>query len=83
MDVFEENGPMNLDPAITVANLLAAIPSSALVLMRLGMTGGGDANKTLQQACADRGIEFEQLLRAMNAIDWSGEVPATRESDQP
>lgn len=74
---------MKLDPEIAVAKLLAAIPSSALVLKRFGMASHVDANKTLQQACADHGIKFEQFLRAMNAIDWNEELPATAESDPP
>jgi hypothetical protein len=72
---------VKVDPDTTVANLLTAIPSSALVLKRFGMASG-DANKTLQQACADRGIEFEQFIRAMNAIDWNKEAPAARKSGQ-
>jgi hypothetical protein len=74
---------VKLDPETNVARLLAAIPSSALVLKRLGMVSSSEPNRTLRQACADRGIEFEQFLQAMNAIDWNDEVPATGESDPP
>ncbi len=65
---------MKLDPDTTVATLLAAIPSSMLVLKRFGILSG-DENKTLRQVCEARGIEFEQFLSAMNEINWKKELP--------
>jgi hypothetical protein len=72
---------VKIDPQTTVAKLLAAIPSSELVLLRLGITADSGTHRTLLQACSEQGITFEQFLEAMDAIDWSGEAPSMPGSD--
>lgn len=71
---------MKLEPDVTVANLLAAIPSSALVLRKIGIVSDANENKSLQQICADHGIPFDDFLRAMDEIDWTEESPAANGS---
>ena len=73
---------MKLDPDTTVAELLAAIPSSTLVFSKFEILSDPNENRTLQQICADHGIEFEQFLGAMNEIDWNKEVPAIKGSHE-
>jgi iron-sulfur cluster repair protein YtfE (RIC family) len=66
---------MKLDPETTIGSLLAAIPSSAVALNKLNITIAGNKDKTLQQACTERGMQFEEFLRAMDEIDWEKETP--------
>ncbi len=73
---------MRLDPQTPVANLLLAIPSSALAFHRLGILAQGNENKTLQELCTDGGISVEDFLRAMHEIDWSKESPAIEDADR-
>lgn len=72
---------MKLDLDVTVARLLAAIPSSALVMKKLGITTDGNEHKTLQQVCADHRITPKEFLEAMDKIDWNKES-AARESER-
>ncbi len=64
---------MKLDPDTTVDSLLAAIPSSALAFDKLGIPIAGNKDKTVQEVCAERGMEFREFLRAMDEIDWETE----------
>jgi len=68
---------MKLDPETLVSSLLIAIPSSAAVFSQFDIVLDGNESKTLGQICADHGIEFDQFLRALNAIDWNRESPAS------
>ncbi len=68
---------MRLDPDTLVSNLVVAIPTSTVVFDKFGVPLDSNDNRTLQQVCKDRGIEFEAFLRAMNEIDWSEESPET------
>ena len=74
---------MRLDPEISVARLLTAIPSSALAFGKLGIAVQLDETKSLQQVCADRGIAVEEFWRAMDAIDWNQEAPSNEISTGP
>ncbi len=73
---------MRLDPQTPVANLLVAIPSSALAFNRLGILAQGNESKTLQELCTDGGISMEEFLRAMQDIDWNKESPAVENPDR-
>lgn len=66
---------MRLDPDTLVSSLVEAIPTSVVVFDKFGVPLDGNNDKTLQQVCRDRGIDFERFLRAMNEIDWSEESP--------
>ena len=65
---------MQLDPDTTVADLLRAVPSSALAFKTLGITVTGKKNQALRRVCADQGIAFDEFLRAMDEIDWEEEA---------
>lgn len=73
---------MRLDPHTTVANLLAAIPSSALAFDRLGIIAQGNGSKSLQEVCADGGVSMEDFLRVMNEIDWNRESPLVEDPNR-
>ncbi len=70
---------MKLDPDTTVASLLVAIPSSALVFDKFGIAADGNEDRTLQEVCTDTGIGFEEFLQAMDEIDWSEESPISED----
>jgi hypothetical protein len=70
---------VKLDPHTRVGSLLVAIPSSALVFDRLGITAAGNEDKSLQKVCAARGVGMEDFLRAMDEIDWDKESPPDKE----
>ncbi len=67
---------MRLDPETLVSNLVLAIPTSVVVFDKFGVSLEGNDDKTLQQVCRDRGIQFDAFLRAMDEIDWSEESQA-------
>jgi hypothetical protein len=67
---------MELDPDTTLGSLLVAIPSSVVILKKIGISTDGNEEKTLKQVCTDRGLEFQQFLQAMDEIDWNNESPA-------
>ncbi len=69
---------MKLDPQTTVGSLLRAIPSSALVFERLGITVGQSEGENLQEVCTRHGISLEEFLRAMDEIDWNEEGSSRR-----
>ncbi len=64
---------MKLDPHTTVASLLIAIPSSALVFDRLGIVADGNEGKSLVKLCSDYNVSFERFLAGMDEIDWTHE----------
>ncbi len=64
---------MKLDPQTTIADLLRALPSSALVFEKLGIHPTNKENTSLQQVCADRGIDLAEFLRELDEIDWEKE----------
>lgn len=66
---------MKLDPNTKVASLLAAIPSSTIVFDKFKIGLDSAHEMTLQQVCAQAGIEFDDFLRAMDDIDWHEEPP--------
>lgn len=68
---------MKLDPHIKVDRLLTAIPSSALVFQKFGITVAGNEDNDLEQACADRGIGLEEFEQAIDDIDWNEESAGT------
>jgi hypothetical protein len=66
---------LRLNPRTTVASLLAAIPSSAVVFNELGITTERSGGKSLEEICSANGIEIEKFLRALDEIDWEDEAP--------
>ena len=81
MGNWRESEEMRLDPDTTVGGLLAAIPSSALVFKQFGIRPNGYRDMTLQQVCAERGIDFNQFLQALDQIDWQQELPTGQEPE--
>lgn len=71
---------MRLNPETRLASLLSAIPSSALALKKFGIAADGNEEKTLQQVCADGGVDLEVFLQAMDEIDWDEDF--SRSSDE-
>lgn len=65
---------MKLDLDTRIGSLLTAVPSSALAFKKLGITIAGNEDKTLQRICMERGVEFQEFLRAMDEIDWEAET---------
>lgn len=74
---------MTLDPQTTVGDLLRAIPSSAAVFEKLGISMEHGETKSLRDLCSEHHVSFEQFLRAMDEIDWNEEPSRTRESSAP
>lgn len=72
---------MKLDPETTIGSLLAAIPSSAVVLNQLRIPVAGNEDKTLQQVCMRQGMQFQEFLRIMDEIDWEKETPQHHNSN--
>lgn len=66
---------VKLDPQTPVDGLLRAIPSSAIVFERFGISADPSEKRTLQEVCTDQGIRVEEFLGAMDEIDWNGESP--------
>lgn len=64
---------MKLNPDTTVARLLVAIPSSASVLEKFGIEVSGTEERSLQELCRERGILLEEILRAIDELDWNKE----------
>lgn len=65
---------MKLDPDTTVAGMLAAMPSSAVVFERFGIPADLGEKTSLQQVCANCGVRLEEFLQAVDEIDWSSEL---------
>jgi hypothetical protein len=61
---------VQINPNTTLANLLAAIPSSRGVChcLRLPLEGNGD--KSVEQLCREAGVPFASFLQALDEIDW-------------
>lgn len=74
---------MKLDPETTIRSLLAAVPSSAVALDKLGVGVDGNEDKTLQQLCMEKGMQFEEFLRVMDDLDWEKETPPRHPSKAP
>lgn len=64
---------MKLNPDTTVARLLAAIPSSASVFEKLGIPPSRTEERSLQEVCREHGIHLEDLLQAIDELDWNKE----------
>lgn len=67
---------MKLDPDTKVAELVAAIPSSVIVLKNFGIKPDSNENRTLEQIFEHHGISFDQFLAAMHSLDWDQEYRA-------
>lgn len=65
---------MQLEPDTRIGSLLKAVPSSAVAFKKLGIPIDGNEHKTLQAICMERGVEFQEFLRAMDEIDWDAET---------
>lgn len=74
---------MNIDPSTTLYHLVAAIPSSEVLLKRLGMTKGPADERTLEQACNDAHIPVEVFLKHLDNIDWDAETVPRKTSERP
>lgn len=68
---------MNFDPDTRIASLLAAIPSTAVVLERFGIRADYADTRSIRQICIDHGVGFDDFLQAFDNIDWRGESPAS------
>jgi hypothetical protein len=71
---------MRLDPDTLVRGLILAIPTSAVVFDKFGISLTGNEDKTLGQICANRRIRFEEFLHALDEIDWNEELPEARDT---
>lgn len=57
---------MRLDPSITVAQFLAALPSAVRALNELGIGSQGD--ETLASACTRAGVRVSDLEKALDHL---------------
>jgi hypothetical protein len=74
---------MKLNPDTKICSLLVAIPSSVIALGKLGIPIDGNEEKTLQQVCLEREMKFQEILRAMDEIDWDKETPQHHNPSAP
>lgn len=70
---------MKLDPQTTVESLLRAIPSSAIVFERFGITVDRSDKRSLEEVCTNQDIRIEEFLAGLDEIDWTEESPDTRD----
>ena len=64
---------MNLDPNTKVRSLVAALPSSAVVLRSIGIADAEDDERTIQQACSEASVAVEEFLSNLGKIDWNAD----------
>lgn len=66
---------MTLDPDTTVRQLITALPSTEAILQSYGLSAQRMIDEPLWRALTDRGVNVEEFLNALDAIDWSAEFP--------
>lgn len=66
---------MKLDPQTTVESLLRAIPSSAIVFERFGISADQSDKRSLEEVFRDQGVRIEEFLADLDEIDWNKELP--------
>lgn len=67
--------PMKLESNTTIASLVSALPSTVVVFSRFGIPIAGSENRTVQEVCRQHNVPSEDLLRAIEELDWDGESP--------
>jgi hypothetical protein len=66
---------MKLESNTTIASLVSALPSTIVVFSRFGIPIAGDENRTVQEVCRQHNVRCEDLLHAIEQLDWNGESP--------
>lgn len=66
---------IDIKPETTVARLLRAIPSAADVLRNFGIQASPAEERSLQEVCNGHGIPYQQVLQALDELDWNEEFP--------
>jgi hypothetical protein len=72
---------MKLESNTTVANLISALPSTVVVFSRFGIPVTGNENCTVGEMCKQHNVRCEELLRAIEQLDWGGESPLALNRD--
>ncbi|HZQ50567.1 MAG TPA: hypothetical protein VFB14_00125 [Bryobacteraceae bacterium] len=66
---------MKLESTTTVGSLVSALPSTMVVFSRFGIPITGSENRTVQEVCRQHNVRCEDLLNAIEQLDWNGESP--------
>jgi len=67
---------MIIDPNVTVAELIAALPSALVILQGYGISAALVADEPLWRALMDCHVDVQQFLGALDQIDWNTEAPS-------